>query len=79
MFGIDAVRLVRDRGVATAQASRDLDVAKNVLPRWIRDLASDLDQALPGQGNVKAEQQEIDLPRPPPAATGAGDAGSASS
>jgi hypothetical protein len=31
-FKIEAVRLIKDRGVSVAQASRDLDVHENVLP-----------------------------------------------
>ena len=59
-FKVEAVKLVRDRGVAVAQASRDLDVAESVLRRWMRDLAADPGQAFPGHGHVKPEQQEID-------------------
>ena len=59
-FKLEAVKLVRDRGVAVSQASRDLDVAESVLRRWMRDVASDPKQAFPGHGQVKPEQQEID-------------------
>ena len=40
-FKIEAVRLVTDRGVAVAQAARDLDVAESVLRRWMRELTAD--------------------------------------
>ena len=59
-FKVEAVKLVRDRGVAVAQASRDLEVAESVLRRWMRDLSSDPVQAFPGRGQMKPEQQEID-------------------
>jgi len=59
-FKLEAVKLVRDRGVAVSQASRDLDVAESVLRRWIRDVASDPAQAFPGHGQLRPEQQEID-------------------
>ena len=59
-FKLEAVKLVRDRGVAVSQASRDLDVSESVLRRWMRDVASDPKQAFPGHGQVKPEQQEID-------------------
>jgi transposase len=39
-FKIEAVRLVTDRGVAVAQAARDLDVAESVLRRWMRELTA---------------------------------------
>jgi transposase InsO family protein len=36
-FKLEAVKLVRDRGVTAAQASRDLDVHANVLRKWVRE------------------------------------------
>lgn len=59
-FKIEAVRLVRERGVSVAQAGRDLDVHENVLRKWMRELAADPPHAFPGQGQVKPEQLEID-------------------
>ena len=59
-FKIEAVRLVRDRGVSVAQACRDLDVHENLLRRWIKQVASDPAQAFPGQGNMKPELAEIE-------------------
>lgn len=59
-FKLEAVRLVRERGVSIVQASRDLDVGENVLRRWVKEFTSDPWQAFPGQGQMKPEQQEID-------------------
>jgi transposase len=59
-FKIEAVRLVRERGVSAAQAARDLDVHENVLRKWVRDVAADPQHAFPGQGQMKPEQQEIE-------------------
>jgi len=59
-FKLEAVRLVKERGVTVAQASRDLDVGENVLRRWVKEFASDPQQAFPGQGQMKPEQQEIE-------------------
>ena len=47
-FKLEAVRLVRERGVSVAQAVRDLNVHENVLRRWIREFGSDPRQAFPG-------------------------------
>ena len=58
-FKLEAVRLVTDRGVTIAQASRDLDVNGTVLRRWVKELGSDPQQAFPGHGQQKAEQDEI--------------------
>src|ERR1700710_11229 len=57
---LEAVRLVRGRGVSVVQASRDLDIGENILRRWIKELTAEPEQAFPGQGQVKPEQQEID-------------------
>ena len=59
-FKLEAVRLVRERGVSVAQASRDLDVHENVLRKWARDFAADPKHAFPGQGQMKPEQLEIE-------------------
>ena len=58
-FKLEAVRLVKDRGVAVAQAARDLDLHENVLRKWVRELSADPVQAFPGHGQMKAEQAEI--------------------
>jgi transposase len=59
-FKLEAVRLVKDRGVSVAQAARDLDVHENMLRKWIRELAADPQQAFPGKGVMKPELAEID-------------------
>ena len=50
---IEAVWLVTDRGVAVAQAARDIDVAAPVLRRWMREL--DATAAFPGNGPMRAD------------------------
>lgn len=59
-FKVEAVKLVKERGVTVLQAARDLDVHENVLRKWVRELASDPQQAFPGQGVMKPEQAEIE-------------------
>ena len=59
-FKLEAVRLVKDRGVAVAQAARDLDLHENVLRKWIREVSADPRYAFPGHGQTKPEQLEID-------------------
>ncbi|MCG8597551.1 MAG: IS3 family transposase [Kiloniellales bacterium] len=58
-FKLEAVRLVKERGVSVAQAARDLDLHENVLRKWIREVSADPQQAFPGQGQMKPEQLEI--------------------
>ena len=59
-FKLEAVRLVRERGVTVAQAARDLDVHENVLRKWVKDFAADPQHAFPGLGQMKPEQLEIE-------------------
>ena len=59
-FKIEAVRLIKDRGVSVAQASRDLDVHENQLRKWVKLFSADPGQAFPGHGQMKPEQLEIE-------------------
>ena len=58
-FKLEAVRLIRDRGVSYAQASQDLKVHPTQLRSWVKALADDPQHAFPGQGQMKPEQLEI--------------------
>ena len=58
-FKLEAVKLIKERGVAVAQAARDIDVAESVLRRWLREGEGDPQHAFPGHGQVKPEQQEL--------------------
>lgn len=58
-FKIEAVRLVTDRGVAVAQAARDLDVAESVLRRWMRELTATPAVAFPVNRQMRADLAEI--------------------
>ena len=57
---VEAVRLVRERGVSVAPAARDLDLHPNLLRNWIKAFAADPVHAVPGQGRMKPEQLEIE-------------------
>lgn len=58
--------MVRERGVAVAQAARDLDLDldldlhENVLRKWVREAKADPQSAFPGNGQMKPEQHEIE-------------------
>ena len=58
-FKIEAVRLVSERGVSVAQASRDLEVHENVVRKWVKEFGADPKQAFPGHGHMNPEQLEI--------------------
>ena len=59
-FKLEAVKLVRERGVSVAQVARDLDVHENMLRKWVKEFASDPQHAFPGEGQMKPEQLEIE-------------------
>ncbi len=59
-FKLEAVKLVRERGVTVAQAARDLGVHGTVLRRWVQEWAADSQQAFPRQGQMKPDQLEIE-------------------
>ena len=49
-FKLEAVKLIRDRGVSFAQASRDLSVHANVLRKWVADFEADPRRRFPARG-----------------------------
>jgi transposase-like protein len=49
-FKLEAVRLIKERGVSYAQASEDLGVHPTQLRDWVKKLADDPQHAFPGQG-----------------------------
>ena len=59
-FKLQAVKLVRERGVSVSQAARDLDLHENVLRKWVREQQADPRSAFPGHGVMNPEQQEIE-------------------
>ena len=58
-FKLEAVRLIKDRGVSYVQASQDLDVHVSQLRDWVKKFSDDPQQAFPGHGQMKPEQLEI--------------------
>ena len=58
-FKVEAVHLLRNRGVSTAQAARDLDVHENLLRKRVKQSADDPLEAFPGHGKMKAAEAEI--------------------
>lgn len=59
-YKLEAVRLIKDRGVSVVQVARDLEVGEGMLRRWVKEATGDPQQAFPGQGQLKPEQQEIE-------------------
>ncbi len=58
-FKLEAVKLVKERGVTVTQAAKDLGLSQSVLARWVRQFAADKAQAFPGRGQMKADDAEV--------------------
>ena len=58
-FKLEAVRLIKERGVSYVQASEDLGVHVSQLRDWVKKFADDPQHAFPGNGQMKPEQAEI--------------------
>jgi transposase-like protein len=58
-FKLEAVRLIKDRGVSYGQASEDLGVHASQLRDWVKKFSDDPQHAFPGHGQMKPEQLEI--------------------
>ncbi len=58
-FKLEAVKLVRERGVSVSQAARDLDLHENVLRKWVREQTADPGSAFPGHGVLKPSSRRL--------------------
>ena len=58
-FKLEAVKLVKERGVSKSQAARDLGIHLNVLRKWILDYEADSNQAFPGRGKMRPDDAEV--------------------
>ncbi len=58
-FKVEAVRQVLDGGSPLAQVARELDVSASVLRRWKQQFEEDPSEAFPGNGRMKAEDDEL--------------------
>ena len=58
-FKLEAVKLVRERGVKTSQAAQDLGLHENVLRKWVKDHAANGERAFPGRGKQRPDDAEV--------------------
>jgi transposase len=58
-FKLEAVKLVKERGMSASQAARDLGIGQNVMSRWVREISADKTQAFPGRGQMKPDDAEV--------------------
>ena len=63
-FKLEAVRLIKDRGVSYAQASQDLGVHTSQLRDWVKKFADDPQRAFPearGDGDARLKREVAKL------------------
>ncbi len=58
-FKLSAVKMITEGGISLMQVSRDLGVNENSLHKWKKDYLSDQQNAFPGKGHLKPEQEEL--------------------
>jgi transposase len=58
-FKIEAVRLAAMSDGSAAAIARELGINPNLLYRWRQELAVEGQEAFPGQGNLKASEEEV--------------------
>ena len=58
-FKRETLRLVETSDLSIAQIERDLGLPKGTVHRWRRQLARDGEEAFPGKGNLKSEDELI--------------------
>jgi transposase len=58
-FKIEAVRLASEPGNTQAGIEKDLGIGQGVISRWKRELQRDGEQAFPGKGHLKPQDQEL--------------------
>lgn len=58
-FKIEAVRLVLEQNLTSAQVAQDLGIHVTVLRKWVQAYKNDTACAFPGQGHQKPELAEV--------------------
>ena len=58
-FKLNAVRLATDGDHGVAQTARDLGINENTLYKWRQQFRSDPQDAFPGKGRLKLQDEEL--------------------
>jgi transposase len=57
-FKIQAVEMIMDQKKPVTQTARELGISSKTLHNWLRQYRKDQEQAFPGKGNLKQEDQK---------------------
>ena len=58
-FKIEAVRMSTEPGATAKEVERRLGIGQGMLTRWKRQLKADGEQAFPGKGHLKPEDEQL--------------------
>ena len=58
-FKIETVKLITEQGRSVPSVAREIGVHENTDYKWLKDLKADPEQAFPGCGNMKPEEDEM--------------------
>ena len=58
-FKTEAVQLASEPGNTQSKIERDLGISQGIISRWKRELRKDGDQAFPGKGRLKPDDDEM--------------------
>jgi len=58
-FKIEAVHLVLEQGRSASSVAKELDIHENTVRKWIKEYKTHSDDAFPGSGNLKPQDEEI--------------------
>ena len=58
-FKIEALRLASEPGNTQSKIERDLGISQGIISRWKRELGKEGDQAFPGKGRLRPQDEEF--------------------
>ena len=58
-FKLSAVKTIVEGAMSVSRVSKDLGVNENSLHKWKRDYLEDQQNAFPGKGRMKPEEEEL--------------------
>ena len=58
-FKLSAVKMIVEGAMSVSRVSKDLGVNENSLHKWKRDYLEDQQNAFPGKGRMKPEEEEL--------------------
>lgn len=58
-FKLETVRLITEQGRGVPDVAYEIGVHENTIYKWLHQYAQDPEQAFPGSGNLKPEQDEL--------------------